>query len=214
MADDWRLTIDFDDEQDGVQLVERLGAREFEHEERKRLGHRVIVSRDSAKVFFYADSEAVAREVEQVVRTDLAGEGRAAAVVLEVWHPVEEVWKDASEPMPTTPDALDAEREARLERQTQESLESGHAEWEVRIELPDHAATAGAAERLEEEGYQVVRRSRYLLIGAVNEDEAGKLADRLAAELPGSTVHVQPGGEMVWEVTPTNPFAVLGGLGT
>ncbi len=115
---------------------------------------------------------------------------------------------------PTTPDALDAEREARLERQTQESLESGHAEWEVRIELPDHAATTGAAERLEGEGYQVVRRSRYLLIGAVNEDEAGKLADRLAAELPGSTVHVQPGGEMVWEVTPTNPFAVLGGLGT
>jgi hypothetical protein len=214
MADDWRLTVDFDDEHDGVQLVERLGAREFEHAERKRLGDRVIVSRDSARVLFYADSESVAREVEQVVRRDLEGETRPAVVSLEVWHPVEEVWKDASEPVPTSSEALEAEREARLERETQEALSTGHAEWEVRVELPDHAATTAAEERLEGEGYHVVRRSRYLLIGAVNEEEAGLLAKRLAEELPEATVHVQPGGEMVWEVTPTNPFAILGGLGT
>ena len=45
--------------------------------------------------------------------------------------------------MPTTPEALEAEREARLERQTRESVESGHAEWEVRIELPDHERRPG-----------------------------------------------------------------------
>ncbi len=213
MADDWRITVDFDDEHDGVQLVERLGAREFEHEERKRLGDRVIVSRDSARVLFYADSESVAREVAQLVQRDLEGETRQATVTLEVWHPVEEVWKDGSQPVPTSPEGIEAERDARLERETREAVESGHAEWEVRIELPDHEATARAAERLEAEGHTVVRRSRYLLIGAVNEEEAGLLADRLREELPGATVHVQPGGEMVWEVTPSNPFAILGGLG-
>jgi len=180
MADDWRLTVDFDDEHDGVQLVERLGAREFAREEKERLGDRVVVSRDSAKV----------------------------------WHPVEEVWKDPSEPIPASPDEVEAEREARLDREAAESRASGHAEWEVRVELASRADTDAVAERLEADGIPVVRRSHYLLLGAANEEDAKTLGDRLKAMLPaGATVHVQPGGEMVWEVTPTNPFAILGGLG-
>ena len=35
-------------------------------------------------------------------------------------------------------------------------------------------------------------------------------ADALAARLHGS---VEPGGEVVWEATPENPFAIFGGLG-
>ncbi len=214
MADDWRLTVDFDDEHDGVHLMERLGAREFEHEEKKRLGDRVIVSRDSAKVFFYADAEAGAREVEALVLKDLEAESRHATVTLECWHPVEEVWKDASEPVPTSDEGLEAEREAKLDRETEESLETGHAEWEVRVEFETRADTDQVAEQLEAEGISVVRRSHYLLLGAVNEEDAKALADRLRAALPaGATVHVEPGGEMVWEVTPSNPFAILGGLG-
>ena len=38
------------------------------------------------------------------------------------------------------------------------------------------------------------------------EEEARSLARRLHGE-------VEPGGELVWEVTPQNPFAVFGGLG-
>ncbi len=214
MADDWRLTVDFDDEHDGVQLVERLGAREFAREEKERLGDRVIVSRDSAKVFFYADAETGAREVEQLVRTDIEAEMRHAIVTLERWHPVEEVWKDAGEPVPTSGDALEAEHAARRDRDSEEAAETGYAEWEVRVEFSSREDTDREAERLEGEGIPVVRRSHYLLLGAVDEEAAEDLSNRLQATLPaGATVHVQPGGEMVWEVTPSNPFAILGGLG-
>jgi hypothetical protein len=36
-------------------------------------------------------------------------------------------------------------------------------------------------------------------------------AEELAARLHGA---VEPGGELVWEATPGNPFAVFGGLGS
>ena len=57
MADDFRLTIDFDDEHDGTQLLERLDARRFAAEERKRLGDRVIVSRNGGRVFLYTGTQ-------------------------------------------------------------------------------------------------------------------------------------------------------------
>ena len=51
-------------------------------------------------------------------------------------------------------------------------------------------------------------------MGAVNEDQAHALAERLAEEAPdGARIEVEPGGQMVWEVVPANPFAVFGGLG-
>ena len=54
---------------------------------------------------------------------------------------------------------------------------------------------------------QLVRRWRYVLAGAASREDADALAQRLHGE-------VEPGGELVWEVTPANPFAlVLGGLG-
>ena len=60
----------------------------------------------------------------------------------------------------------------------------------------------------------MTRRSTFLLVGAVNEDEATALAERLRAEAPeGAVVEVEPGGAMVWEVSPRNPFAIFGGLG-
>jgi DNA-binding transcriptional LysR family regulator len=215
MKDDWRLTIDFDEERDGADLLERLGARRFAADERKRLGDRVIVSRDAARVYLYAESQAQVSEVENVVRSELTRQRyRATVSVVERWHPVEQVWKDASIPLPGSEAELEEERDRLEEREAAESLAAGRAEWEVRVELPGHAETVDLAERLEEEGIPVVRRHTYLLVGAVNEDEARALAERLRSEAPsGARIHVQPGGEMVWEVTPQNPFAVLGGLG-
>ena len=214
MGDDWRLTIDFDDESNGAQLVERLHAREFASEERTRLGEGVIVSRDSARVFFYMGSEEQALEVENVVRVELEKKGERAVVTLERWHPVEEEWRDASAPLPKTEADLAAERERREDREEAEALATGRADWEVRIELPGREETDELGDRLEAEGIPVVRRAAFLLVGAASEDDAKVLAERLRAEAPaGSRVHVQPGGAMVWEVTPQNPFAILGGLG-
>ena len=76
----------------------------------------------------------------------------------------------------------------------------------MRVELPSHGDADELADRLEREGYDVVRRWRYLIVGAASEEQARELARRLHGE-------PEPGGEVVWEVTPQNPFAVFGGLG-
>ena len=76
MADDWRITVDFDDEGDGTQFVEWLSARRFESEERDKFGSRVPVSRDGPRVFLYADSEDLARDADGIVRALLSSEGR------------------------------------------------------------------------------------------------------------------------------------------
>jgi hypothetical protein len=214
VAEDWRITLDFDDEGDGTQLVEWLSARQFASEERDRLGGRVAVSRDGACVFLYADTEQLARDADGIVRSLLSSERRQAKITLEQWHPVEQEWKDAGIPLPRTDEEIQAEHARQQAREAAESLASGHAEWEVRVSLPSREATDELADRLEGEGIPVTRRSTFLLVGAVNEDEATALAERLRHEVPeGASVEVEPGGAMVWEVSPRNPFAVFGGLG-
>ena len=211
--DDFRITVDFDDEADGADLLERLGARRFAAEERRRFGDRVIVSRDAARVFLYAGSEAETHEVERLVHIELEEQGADALVAVERWHPVEEAWADLAVPLPSTAAELAAEEARREAREEAEALASGHADWEVRVELPGHAECVALGERLESEGVPVVRRHSFLLAGAISEEEARELAERLRRELPAATVHVQAGGDMVWEVTPQNPFAVGGGRG-
>jgi len=214
MADDWRVTIDFDDEGDGTQLAEWLAAVDLEGEERSSLGDRVIVSRDGPRVYLYSDLEAPAREVLRTVSARIEHEGHAAVTVLERWHPVEQVWKDGSIPLPDSPAELAEEHERLQEREAAESAESGAAQWEVRVELSSSEDTEAFAERLESEGFPVVRRHTFLLAGAANEDDAKALAERLRGEAPeGAKVEVEPGGGMVWEVAPRNPFTFFGGLG-
>ena len=214
MADDWRVTIDFDDEGDGTQLAEWLAAVDLEGEERTSLGDRVIVSRDGPRVYLYADSAKPAREVLRTVSARIEQEGHAAVTSLERWHPVEQVWKDDSVPMPDTPEELAAEHDRFQEREAAESAETGAAQWEVRIELGTHEETVALAERLESEGIPVLRRHTFLLAGAANEDDARELAERIRGEASGSAkVEVEPGGGMVWEVAPRNPFTLFGGLG-
>ena len=214
MGDDWRVTVDFDDEGDGAQFAERLAAFELEAEERERLGDRVIVSRDGPRVFLYTDAEERARAVHETVSARIESEGLSALTAFERWHPVEQAWKDASVPMPRTDEQLGAEHERLQEREAAESLEKGRSQWEVRVELASHEDTVALAERLESEGIPLVRRYTFLLAGAVNEDDARALAERLEREVPeGARIAVEPGGGLVWEVTPSNPFAVFGGLG-
>jgi hypothetical protein len=215
MADDWRVTIDFDDEGDGTQFAEWLAALEFEDRERNELGDRVIASRDGPRVFLYTDSEDRARAVYQTVSARIESEGLSAITSLERWHPVELAWKDGSVPMPGTEEELEAEHERLQEREAADSFEKGRSEWEVRVELASHEDTDALAERLESEGVPVVRRYTFLLAGAVNEDDARALAERLAREVPaGAKIAVEPGGGLVWEVAPRNPFVIFGGLGS
>ena len=215
MGDDWRVTVDFDDEGDGAQFAERLAAFELEAEERERLGDRVIVSRDGPRVFLYTDAEERARAVHETVSARIESEGLSALTAFERWHPVEQAWKDASVPMPRTDEQLGAEHERLQEREAAESLEKGRSQWEVRVELASHEDTVALAERLESEGIPLVRRYTFLLAGAVNEDDARSLAARIEREAPeGATIAVEPGGGLIWEVAPRNPFVIFGGLGS
>jgi hypothetical protein len=214
MADDWRVTIDVDDERDGTQLAEWLSALDLEDEERSRVGDRVIVSRTGARVFLYSDSEGPAREVLRTVTARVEHEGLSALTSLERWHPTEQVWKDASVPLPESGTDAAVEHERQQAREAEESERTGDAQWEVRVELASHDDTVRLAERLESEDIPVVRRHTFLLAGAVNEDSARALAERLRAEAPeGARVEIEPGGGMVWAVTPHNPFVIFGGLG-
>jgi hypothetical protein len=211
MADDWRVIVDFDEEGDGTQFTEWLAALRLEGQERDRLGDRVAVSRDGPRVFLYTDSEDRARGVLETVQS----EEHSARIVLERWHPAAVEWRDPSVPLPQTDAEVEAEHQRLQEREAAESLATGSAQWEVRIELPSHEETVTLAERLEAEGNPVVRRHTFLLVGALNEDDARAVAQRLEGEVPeGARIEVEPGGGMVWEVAPQNPFAIFGGLGT
>ena len=213
MTDDWRLTVSLRDEREALDLVEVLHGVELEG--RGEFAERVIVSHDEARAYLYAGSELQLEHAREVVDAALSKLGLGAMISVTVWHPIEQRWEDADLPLPRTEEEKERERRVRLERETQESLESGFAEWEVRVELPTHPDTVRLAQRLESEEIPVVRRHQYLLVGAANEDEAQALAARLGDEAPkGATIHIEPGGQMVWEVLPTNPFAVFGGLGT
>src|ERR1035437_7912703 len=80
-------------------------------------------------------------------------------------------------------------------------------------EQAERAETVELSQRLGDEGLESVHRWRYLLLGALDQDSANALAQRLGSELPsGATVTVEATGRAVLDEQGSNPFAVLGGL--
>ena len=194
MSDDWRIRIELGEAVHADTLLGRLGL-DLGSDEAQRLakelqGHRLAVSNVEDTVFVYVDSAAQADQARKIVEAELEDEGIGAEVIAERWLPDEERWSG----------------EPAQETWEQEVIEQGHAPWEVRVELPSHEQADELADELEREGFDVVRRWRYLIVGAGSEEEARALAKRVHGD-------AQPGGEVVWEVAPQNPFAVFGGLG-
>lgn len=56
MNDNWRLQVDLHDPKHTQPLLERLDARELQHELSNAFHDRVIVTRDDARIFLYAGS--------------------------------------------------------------------------------------------------------------------------------------------------------------
>jgi hypothetical protein len=193
MGDEWRVEVALGEEGHGLTLGERLRSLDLDDEARERLGRRVVVTRDGSHLFLYARSEEAAKEAERVARELVAAEGLGGRVSLTRWHPVEEAWKDASKPLPTTQEEL---AEERGRREAAEEA-AGEEEWEVRVDLPSLHETLELAGRLADEGLHVRRRWKYLLVGASSETHATELAARIGAEAPeGAHLHVEPGGEV------------------
>jgi len=194
VKDDWRIRVELE-EGNAERLLERLGldlsfeARELAEELE---GRRLVVSRDDDTLFVYAGSRTEAERARAVVQAELlelGAEGRAGPI--EHWLAEEERWDD--EP----PQQFEAE---------QDVLEQGLSPWEVRLETASPHEAEALAGKLEAEGASVVRRDRYVLVGADSEEEARELAKRLHGEAEAS-------GELVYETLPQNPFVIFGGLG-
>jgi hypothetical protein len=190
--DDYRIRVELPEEENAGGLLSRLGLGASADELAEELeGRRLVVSQDEGELFVYAASAAEAEQARVIVESEIAAEDVEATVgPIEHWLHDEERWDD--EPREPTPE--------------EELLEEGVAPWEVRVELDSHRVATELADRLESEGYGVVRRFRYLLVGAATKEEADELAARLHGE-------VEPSSALVWENVPQNPFVVFGGLG-
>jgi hypothetical protein len=190
--DDYRIRVELPEEENTSGLLSRLGLGSWADELAQELeGRRLAVSEDENELFVYASSPAEAEQARTIVETVVAEEGLAARIgPIEHWLHDEERWDD--EPPEPTPE--------------EELLEGGIAPWEVRVELDSRREAEELADRLEAEGYGVVRRFRFLIVGAATKEEADQLAARLHGE-------VEPSSAYVWENVPQNPFVVFGGLG-
>jgi hypothetical protein len=202
--DDWRVTVTLHDEAHVGRALQSLREHEVSDDVRRRLGRRVAVSADGPRVFLYAGTEDAAREADRVVREVLAQRGLGAGFALDRWHPAEEEWQDADVPLPQSDEQRAAEHERLEAEETQESLATGHAQFEVRVELPSHRAAVALADRLQAEGRPVIRRWKFLVLGANDSDDARDLAEVIRQEAPANaTVQVEEAGPLL-------PFAQYG----
>lgn len=190
--DDWRLRVELAEAGTGG-LLERLGLWDSDaHELAGELkDHRLAVTEDDGTVFVYASSSLELEQARQVIENELAElDAQPEQIVSEHWLAGEDRW-DSDAPAPDS----DAQ-----------VLAEGYAPWEVRIPCATHQAARELADKLEADGYGIVRRWRFVIAGCASQQQANELAARVHGT-------VEPGGQLVWESTPGNPFAVFGGLG-
>src|SRR3982750_2892123 len=102
MAEDWRLHVRLGEHTHALELSERLQAAELERGGMKRLGGRIVVSRDGPELFLYAETESAAREAQSVMTSLLQEHGYAGDLELQRWHPDAEEWERADERRPRT----------------------------------------------------------------------------------------------------------------
>jgi hypothetical protein len=214
MNDEWRLQIDIEDDVHATALGEHLGARELEHDLSDVFEDRVIVSRDGTRLFLYAGSREQIDAVGQLVDKAAAENDWTISSRLRRWHPEAEDWENPDEPLPQSKDSAEGERDAMIASERGHTERTGEPEWEVRVDLPSHHDAVTFAKQLEDEGIPAVRRWKYLVVGATDEDSARELAVRLASEAPeGSEVQTEGSGQVAYAERPPNPFAIFGGLG-
>jgi hypothetical protein len=199
-TDDWRVTISLTGQAPGGQPV---SLAEVEEDIRRRLGRGTAVGAGDAEIFLYAGTETAARDAERTALDELARRDLQAESAVHRWHPIEEEWEAADVPMPQT----EAERQAEHQRleaaESAESQATGIARWQVRIELGSHREAVALAHKLEAEGRAVVRRWKFLVIGAANSDDAAELAEQIKREAPpDAVVHPEQTG-VGWPFIPS-----------
>ena len=208
MSDEWRAEVHLEDEGHGLSLGDRLRSLDLDDEARTRLGERVIVTRDGARMFLYTGSEETANEAEQVVKELASEDDLQANTRITRWDPDAEEWVDPATPRPQSEAERAAEHREHERREEREAEATGRAEWELRVDLDSLGATRELSERLSEKGIRHHRRWKHVLVPAATEEQAGELADRVRELAPGDVeIHLEPAPGSL-----THPaFVVIGG---
>lgn len=198
---DYRVTVRLHQPGQAEPALKSVGGHKVEAEVHNALGGRVVVGSDGAGgLFLYTHTKDASAAARQSVSELLTRQGIGADFSVQRWHPVEEEWEPADVPLPQTPAAVEQERERLDAEDTRESLAAKHALFEVRVQVPSHRDSVALAGRLASEGYSVVRRWRFLVVGANNPDQAAEFAAAIRAEAPaGSVISTE-------EVGPIAPF--------
>jgi hypothetical protein len=194
-SNDWRVTISLTDPADAERAQQSFSGHEVDEDARRQLGRSVAVGAGDSQIFLYAGTEIAARDAERVARDVLARQGIQAEFALHRWHPIEEEWENPDVAMPRTEAERQAEHQRLEDDETAESLATGIAQWEARVEFPSHREAVALADKLRSEGRTVVRRWRFLVVGANNEDDARELAEQIRREAPpDATVRAEHSG--------------------
>jgi hypothetical protein len=215
MGDDWRVEVGLFEHGRAHALTERLAAGKLSEDLEEAFGKRLVVSADPPNVFVYTGDREQAEAAEAKVRELAAEHGWDIEIELRHWHPTAEEWEDPDKPLPTTDAEQLAEHRELVAQEDEDSAIRGYPEYEVKIECASHRDTVNLDKRLHDEGFPTVRRWKYLLVGADDEDSANALAERLRGEAPqGSTVTAEASLRQTYDDEPTRgSFAIFGGLG-
>ena len=192
---DWRVTISLTGQAHVEQARQSISEQEVEQDVRQKLGRNIVVGAGDSEIFLYAGTELAATEAEQTAREVLGQLGIGAEFALHRWHPIEEEWQSPDVAMPQTEAERQAEHQRLEDAETADSVAAGSAGWQARVELESHREAVALAHKLQGEGHPVVRRWKFLVAGANNEDDAQALAEHIRQEAPpGATVVAEPAG--------------------
>lgn len=190
--DEWRVEVDLEAEE-GYPLGEKVRSLDLDDEVKRRLGSRVIVTRDGPRFFLYAATQDGAGAAETVVRSLLESEGMSASVSVTRWHPIEEAWRDASLPLPQTEAEEEAERVRHELAEEREARVEGSYDWRVKVAAHSRHEAIELERDLVSQGLPVRRRFRYLTADAPTEERATEIGAGIqASAAPGTRVWVEP----------------------
>lgn len=208
MAEEWRVEVHLEDEGHGLTLGDRLKSLDLDDEARKRLGERVIVTRDGSRMFLYTGSEETAAEAEKVVRELAVADKLEAKTRITRWDPDADEWVDPAAPKPQSEVERIEEHREHEKHEEREAAATGKYEWELRVDLGSVGETGELSDRLSEKNIKHHRRWKHVLIPAATEEQAAELADSVRELAPGETeIHVEPAPGAI----PHPAFVVIGG---
>ena len=184
-GNDWRVSVYLRVPGAPPRAQRALSVYEVEKELRQRVRGRVVLRTDGRDVvFLYTDTQDVAVAAQQAASDLLAERGRPEQIVIECWHPIAEQWELPDVLVPVGEAGAPGERAQLDAAETRVSLAFGAAMYEVRVELPSQGEVVELAASLEAEGYSVVRRRRFLVVGANNADQAAQFEAAIRQQAP------------------------------